>query len=305
MKVSVIIPVKKINDYIHENMSHLASLDYKDYEVIILPDSKEELKGARVIPTDDIGPAAKRDIGAKYANGSILAFLDDDSYPRKDWLRHLVRHFSDEKIAAVGGPAVTPSDDNVWQKASGLVLGSFLGGGGMGYRYVPGKQRYVDDYPTVNLSVRKDVFDKINGFDTHYWPGEDTKLCLDIINLGYKIVYDPSVVVYHHRRELFIPHLKQVVRYSVHRAFFCKRFPKTSLRLGYFIPTLFVLFLVFGYFIPYSYYIYSIIVLVYALGLVITAIVSRNLLVIPGIVLTHLVYGTGFVIGLLKKELKQ
>ena len=309
MKVSIIIPVKKINHYIHESIPYLLNLDYKDYEIIILPDEKEELDKVRIIPTGNIGPAEKRDIGAKHAKGSILCFLDDDSYPRKDWLKKMVRHFSNKNIAAVGGPAITPSNDNKKQKASGLVLSSFLGGGGMTYRYVPGKLRYVDDYPSVNLSVRKDVFDKINGFDTHYWPGEDTKLCLDIVNLGYKIIYDPDVLVYHHRRELFLPHLKQVVRYSIHRAFFCKKFPKTSLRAGYFIPTLFVLFLIFGaifsFVVPYFNYPYISVISLYALGLLFTGVWNKSFLVMPGILFTHLTYGIGFIKGLLVRELKQ
>ena len=167
----------------------------------------------------------------------------------------------------------------------------------------------VDDFPTVNLSVRKDIFEKIGGFDTHYWPGEDTKLCLDIINLKYKIIYDPSVVVYHHRRELFLPHLKQIFSYSIHRGFFVKKFPKTSLRLGYFIPTFFVLFLVFGavlsFLIPYFNYFYVFIMGLYFAMLLFTSIAKRNLLVIPGILFTHLVYGVGFVKGLSARRLKR
>ena len=47
------------------------------------------------------------------------------------------------------------------------------------------------------------------------------------------------VIVYHHRRPLFRPHLRQLGRYGFHRGYFCKRFPSNSRRLSYFIPTLF------------------------------------------------------------------
>lgn len=36
--VSIIIPVKAINDYIREAMQHYAELDYDDYEILIFPD---------------------------------------------------------------------------------------------------------------------------------------------------------------------------------------------------------------------------------------------------------------------------
>ncbi|MDL1979741.1 MAG: glycosyltransferase, partial [Deltaproteobacteria bacterium] len=124
----------------------------------------------------------------KYAKGEIFAFLDDDAYPRRDWLTHIVHNFSDSDVAAVGGPAVTPDNDSTAQKASGLVFESLMGGGTNRYRYVPVSERFnVDDYPTVNFCIRRDVFKELGGFDTVYWPGEDTKLCLDIVyELGKK-----------------------------------------------------------------------------------------------------------------------
>ena len=101
----------------------------------------------------------------------------------------------------------------------------------------------VDDYPSCNLFVRRDILEKVGGYRTDFWPGEDTLLCKDIIDNWKRIVYDPWVVVYHHRRPLFLPHLRQLGRYAFHRGYFCKRFPSNSLRFSYFVPTLFDLYL--------------------------------------------------------------
>ena len=49
--------------------------------------------------------------------------------------------------------------------------------------------------------------------------------------------------MYHHRRPLFAAHLRQLGRYAFHRGYFVKRFPATSCRLSYFIPTVFVAYL--------------------------------------------------------------
>ena len=103
----------------------------------------------------------------------------------------------------------------------------------------------VDDYPSCNLFVRRDVLEKIGGYRTDFWPGEDTLLCKDIIDNWKRIVYDPWVVVYHHRRPLFLPHLRQLGRYAFHRGSFCKRFPSNSLRFSYFVPTLFDAYIAF------------------------------------------------------------
>ena len=61
-----------------------------------------------------------------------------------------------------------------------------------------------------------------------------------------KIVYDPDAAVFHHRRELFGPHLKQIRNYAFNRGLFARRFPETSRKIAYFIPSLFVLGLVAG-----------------------------------------------------------
>lgn len=192
-----------------------------------------------------------------------------------------------------------------------------MGGGNYAYRYVPRSKRFVDDFPSVNLLVRKNVFEKLGGFDSHYWPGEDTKLCLEITKkLGFKIIYDPEVYVWHHRRELFWPHLKQIGNYGLHRGNFAKEFPETSFKLSYFIPSMFLLFVVFGGLISllsYNFgtllpaYCYALVLLHYFSLLFIDVLRFKNpklsFLVAAGVLSTHLYYGWRFILGLTKKKL--
>lgn len=170
--VSVIIPVKAVNDYIREAMQHYAELDYDHFEILIFPDeeSSETFPNTRIISSGPVGPADKRDMALKYAQGEIFAFIDDDAYPRADWLKNAVRYFNDPKVGAVGGPAVTAPGDNIWQQASGKVYESFLCSGGYTYRYIPKEEREVDDLPSVNLIVRRDVFKEVGGYDSNYYP---------------------------------------------------------------------------------------------------------------------------------------
>jgi len=108
-----------------------------------------------------------------------------------------------------------------------------------------------------------------------------------------------------------MPHLKQVLSYSIHRGYFAKKYSRTSLKLKYFIPTLFVLGLIFG--IPFSFYnnyikmTYFVVVSVYTALLILSSLKTQNplmwLSIFFGIFLTHMAYGIGFVIGLLKPKL--
>lgn len=319
-KVSIIIPVLAINNYIKESVPKILEVDWPNLEIIILPNKINEKYSwpkTRQIATIKPDPAIKRDIGFKNATGEILAFLDDDAYPEKDWLTKAISHFNDKKIAGVGGPAITPEDDGILQKVSGAVFESYLGGGATRNRYLPiGKVTETEDWPTVNLLVRKDVFEKVGGFDNTYWPGEDTKLCLDILNAGYKIKYDPEAIVYHHRRSDLWKHFKQVGNYALHRGHFAKIYPQTSRKIFYFVPTLFVLYLIFlliyksNEITKLQIFVFTPLI-VYCLFLIVdAAIIStrwRNpligLLTMPMIFLTHVWYGIRFVWGLSVKKL--
>ena len=145
--------------------------------------------------------------------------------------------FENQSIDAIGGPALTPPTDTYWQKVSGSVFMSRLTGGNP-ERYLPvGVQRDVDDWPSVNFMIRNATFQSVGGFDSPYWPGEDTHLCLKIIRVGARIVYVPDLIVWHHRRSGLIRHMKQVGAYGLHRGYFARHLPETSFRLKYFIPS--------------------------------------------------------------------
>ncbi len=323
-KITIIIPVKRINDCLRkETLPALLNQTCQDFDIIIVVDewSLEKFpKTTILLDAKKSGPADKRDLGAKIAKGEILAFLDDDSYPDKNWLKNALELFKKDKgIAGLCGPTLTPPSDNLFQKASGYVWSSWLGSGGAGtYRCLVSKRREVDDYPTVNFLVRKEDFVKIGGFDSHFWPGEDTKLCYDLIyKLNKKIIYDPRILVYHHRRAVFRSHLEQISRYAVHRGYFAKTLPKTSLRPGYLLPTFFALGLIGG--IPASLILrplwpfYLLALSFYFLLLVITSLkislLERNLklgiLVGLSIFMTHFTYGLLFIKGFFSKKLRR
>ena len=148
-----------------------------------------------------------------------------------------------------------------------------------------------------------------------FWPGEDTKLCLDLIKkTGKKILYVPEMVVWHHRRAGLLAHLKQIGGYGLHRGYFAKRFPETSLRITYFVPSLFLIFACISLFYPTLPEILQVVIkvgwILYVAGLIMAvkdmlkfekATVSSVALVY--VFFTHLYYGLRFIQGLLTPQL--
>lgn len=313
---SIIVPVKAINAYIHKSIPIALELDYENFEIIILPNDPvvEELPPylkhpkVRIIPSGKVSPAVKRDLGAEEARFDCLAFMDDDAFPTRNWLRVADRLFAETGAAALGGPGVTPDDSSLSEKASGLFFETVIGGGGMAYRYRPvGKSFWVDDFPTVNLIVQKSAFMAVGGFDNEFWPGEDTKFCLDLTKAGFKIWYSSDLIVYHHRRPKLSGHFKQVGNYGKHRGYFAKRFPETSARVVYAVPSIFLLgnvgLALLGIIWPVFWQIWAVLLAFYFfLAAIDVGVRTRHLRLIGLTVVTifasHLTYGLMFLRGL-------
>ena len=326
--VSVVIACPHGSWMLDECLAALAKQTYRNFEVIVLPDgtdgegsprtSPKDAVSVRFLPTGKVRPAEKRNLGIKEAKGEIIAFIDDDAYPDPHWLEYAVKYFGEPSIGAVGGPGVTPPGDRSLAKIGGRVYDNVLVSGNYRYRYKAGGVRMdVEDYPSCNLFVRKDLMEKFGGYRTDFWPGEDTLLCKDILDNWKRIVYDPWVVVYHHRRALFAAHLRQLGRYGFHRGYFCKRFPSNSLRLSYFVPTAFVVYVLSFALLPLAVpYLQNrwvmwgtgayLLPLAFYLVLLLVTTVAVNpvtwLLTAAGVVASHFWYGVQFFRGICAKK---
>jgi len=323
---SIIIPVKEINDYILKNLSIIQNLDNSDYEIIILPNCNDKscknlikkYKKLKIIHTGKVGPGEKRDIGAKIALGDILVFLDDDSFPKLDLLTIAKKVFDNKKIMAVGGPGITPKDSSFWEKVSGAVyLSKFSGGNPERYLSI-GDIKEIDDWPSVNLMVRKINFLEVNGFDSSFWPGEDTLFCLKLkTHFPQKhFKYVPDAVVWHYRRKGFFRHLKQNFAYGLHRGYFAKKYPDTSFKIMYFLPSMFLIFNILyiinvfnkidiiNYIFLFGWILYTLNLILAIIDIVKIEGYLISLFSIIYIYFTHLTYGFGFFLGLTKTKLK-
>lgn len=290
---------------------------YRNFEVIFLPDRllvrPEVNYRFRIVATGPVRPARKRNMGSLVATGDILVFIDDDAYPREDWLATAAARFTAPAIDALGGPGLTPPEDPPKAHLSGAIFASPLVSGNFRCRYfIEGPLRRVEDFPSCNLFVRKAAFEAIRGFREDFWPGEDTLLCADLQRQGYALWYEPRVVVYHHRRPVFGPHLRQVGRYALHRGYFARRIGLNSRRLSYMIPSFFVLGLTFGIpvciYLPCLWWVYIPVVALYGLltladALLETPSIRQFATFWVGLVTTHLWYGVRFIQGVLSRRM--
>ncbi len=244
--VTIIIPLHRRTAESERSVRGAVDVAAGQHEVLVVADRDPGLlpEGARLVltgSTTDTSPAEKRDVALTEASGEICAFLDDDAYPRRDWLERALVHFSSEsetQIAGVGGPGVTPNGSAWRERVGGAFYESPFGSGHLQFRFRQiGLPREVDDLPAFNLFIRADALRAIGGWGSKLYGGEDTMACLRLSQAGYRLLYDPEVVVFHHRRRVLGPHLRQVGNVGRHRGHFARVPPQTSRRPLYFAPS--------------------------------------------------------------------
>jgi len=229
--VSIIIPVRNGEKHLPGCINSLKKLSYGNLEIIFVNDgstdgTKQLLDGAggniKTIETSPVGPSAARNLALGRARGEFVAFTDADCAVEKNWIDELLRGFTDEKTAGVGGDQMSPEDETPF----GKNIQDFMKSIGFVTEYMKTQKQLLNTThnPTCNAMYRKKVLSEIGGFSPGLWPGEDVELDYRIIKKGYGLVFNPSAVVYHYRPENRRKYLKMMFNYGRVQAFLVRRY---------------------------------------------------------------------------------
>lgn len=151
------------------------------------------------------GVVAALGAGAERSRGDILAVTDDDAEPLPNWIRDMERHFLDPSVGGVGGRDLIcrggiPSERCI--EPVGLVTwyGRIIGN----HHWGCGKARDVDVLKGVNMGFRRHLFvldeNLLGGGAQIFF---EVGLCLRARNMGWRLIYDPGMVVRHYPAERF------------------------------------------------------------------------------------------------------
>lgn len=192
-------------------------------------------------------PSDNRNKGAERGVGDYIVFLDDDGVIEADYLINVERFFERYSyIDVVGGPQLTPKDEEGFALVSGYALSSWFGAWKISNRYLGSGERLDVDETFVtssNLICRKEVMEKVK-FDPGLFPGEDPKFISDAKKEGFRIAYSPDIVIYHRRRANIGGLIKQIFNYGRVRPL-KEGFFETMKMPFFFIPSLFLIYLFF------------------------------------------------------------
>ncbi|MEP6897742.1 MAG: glycosyltransferase [Rhodanobacter sp.] len=212
-QVSIVIPIHGKLAYTLACLRSLAQhVVQARFEVLVVDDASpddsaatlSQVAGLRLLHNaTNLGFIGSCNAGAAAARGDFLLFLNNDTQLGAGWLDALLRCFAERDDCGIAGSRLVYPDGRL-QEAGGLVfsdgscwnVGRFESRDGSAFLY----RREVDYVSGASLLIRRDLFEKIGGFDTRYRPAyyEDTDLAFAVRKLGLRVYYEPASTVIHY-----------------------------------------------------------------------------------------------------------
>lgn len=207
LKISIIICTYNRVFWLEKCLDSVIKQNYSDYEIIVVyfdakdgtKDLLEKYPVKAIEQTELSGWSAACNIGIEASNGEIIAFIDDDVIVQNDWLQKLSKAYENHDVSGVGGPVYKlNSKEFQYKKPKINKYGDFQNAS---FNSKIGTNEFLF-LAGGNMSFKKEVLNKVKGFDPYFTYGYgETDLCVRITNSGYKLLFDPNVIVWHANAE--------------------------------------------------------------------------------------------------------
>lgn len=203
--ISVVIPAYNAAATLDECLRAIGRSDYADHEVIVVDDASTDDSGdiairygCRIVRMkENVGAAVSKNAGARDARGNIVLFTDADVLLRPDTLSLVAEVLDDATVVAVVGllgrelryQNFASQFKNLWMHFTYTRLASSRDG-----------ERGVGLFYTSIAAIRRDVFLRMQGFDSNYRGAsvtEDIEFGQRLLSAGHKVRLDGRLVVEH------------------------------------------------------------------------------------------------------------
>jgi len=219
--VSLLVPTRDARHLVEQAVNSIfEKTTYPRFEIVIIDNQSrdpaaleyfgdlEHAGQARVLRYDaPFNYSAINNFAVREARGEVVCLLNNDvEVIEPEWLTELVSQALREGIGAVGCKLLYP--DNTIQHA-GVIAGLF-GVGGHVFReipsYAPGyfaRAQLVQDLSICTaacLAIRRKTYLEVGGLDEEKLAVafNDVDFCLRLVKAGYRNLYTPGAVLYHH-----------------------------------------------------------------------------------------------------------
>jgi succinoglycan biosynthesis protein ExoA len=321
-KVSVVLPFKDEEKAVGEAVISLAKQDYsgaveilavndgsKDDSQAILERAAHTYPYLRLIEHKGSGVAEARNAALSEASGEVVVNFSAHAFASKSFLSVLVAKLTEcgADVAGVGCKHLAAADDPLFSRAFGTAIRSAFGGLGTTY-HQQDTERLTESLAFT--AYRAEVFRVLGGFDPKAVGNEDAEFNLRLSRAGYKLLYTPETIVYHHEVSSPSAFLRKMVRYGAGRARTVRKH-NWSFKPIYAAPSMAVLFLVLlslGSLLDGRLFQVLLgLIVAYVVCLLVSGIrlaTKIGLVYVPALILAypmiHFGYGIGFIAGFLR-----
>ena len=195
--ISIIIPAYQAESSITKTLSYLHNQDYKgEFEVIVVNSSQDNTQKIVQSQFPDVNviqlkkrayTGEAKNIGLKKAQGDVMAFIDSDCVPEKNWLS-TVKKLHSQGHRIVGGAIGSLNPKNIVSRAEYLLELVQLS---------PGSPfRRVSLISTANCFIDREIFEKYGTFPL-IPKGVDMLFSYILMKKGEKILFSPDMKIFH------------------------------------------------------------------------------------------------------------
>jgi GT2 family glycosyltransferase len=214
---SLIIPAYNAEKTIEKCLESVINQTVKPTEIILVDDGStdktiekaHQFKNIKVIKSkENKGVSHVLNLGLKNSKFPLIAFLDSDSYARKDFFALLLKELlKNENIGIVSGSNRTPDE----YKDRYYTLFDMTNR----YGFSPDNGGYMGTIYLGCTIIKRGIFDKIGPFDERLLTHEDLDFCLRARSSNYLIFYQPKAITDHFHQRLSLKSLlKHAYKYG-------------------------------------------------------------------------------------------
>ncbi len=199
---------KNLGELLDKCLESVVKTSYKNFEVIFVDNAstdgsyeyvRSKFKDFKFFKNqENLGFVGGNNVGARFCKGDVVIFLNNDTIVYPDWLNEPTRLFENPKIGIVqanlrmlDNPEIPDSIGHTISVIS-LPIENFF------FMDEPTKPEPIFGGKGAALFVRRELFEKLGGFDDDYfYYFEESDLCWRARLLGYEVYFSPNSTVLH------------------------------------------------------------------------------------------------------------
>ncbi len=226
---SIILPVYNSEKTLALCLDSLVSLDYPNekLEIIVVnnnsTDTTRDIIGryrVKYLFEPKKGAPAALNTGIQNSHGEIIAFTHSDCAVEKNWIKNIVKGFTESNIGGCGGEVLSYNPRSWIERYCDYRRLHFQNGN------VAKGESFLPWVILANAAFRRKVLDEAGLFDEFFTEEYDIDLSWRVYLKGSQLKYVPEAITHHKHRDTLVGLWKQYFKIGYNSPRFVKKYGK-------------------------------------------------------------------------------